>query len=402
MSGLSDHKMNIVRSLVGQANDAVVGNLQQALAGAEDDTALAGVRRLVEAEVADRRLRNAILSPVAPLFSADSKSGRQPFPPKILSMLWRALKAEAPDEVAAASRLLGDYQPDQASLEPLDELTARLAEGLRTLEPPGYQDVHDLLEKVRPGGVQDLIACLALGPTVREATMKLPDWIARTTDESAAAARLAYKDAVAIAEDNGPRFFEMLSAQMAQPWMVLRVISAVMDHPTEAYLAGSELSVFAERLLDDIDRNLEHIDRFDLNGGPAAGRKAGAIVDLVTHQISELEGSIELTRDSGWGARIQKHRKSLAGVVEGRLREIEKVVSAALPTHSIRVGRSNRSVPRLTGDPDGRAVDRAVTLLTFAEAIRTSANYGGFAATRAKVVEAIGRASCRERVYACV
>ena len=77
-------------------------------------------------------------------------------------------------------------------------------------------------------------------------------------------------------------------------------------------------------------------------------------------------------------------------MVEGRLREADKVMGQALPSHSVRVARSMKSLPRFTSEPEEKAVTRAVTLLTFIESIRSSANYGGFASTRAKVVEKMG------------
>nr|QQZ49623.1 hypothetical protein JKL49_22385 [Phenylobacterium glaciei] len=182
----------------------------------------------------------------------------------------------------------------------------------------------------------------------------------------------------------------MLAAQLAEPWTILRIVSAVMDHPTEHYLAASEFSVFAERLMDEIDKNLGKVVSFDLSGGAQAGRDAGAVVELITLQIAEIENSVELGKEGGWGGRVQKQKKSLAGVVEGRLRECDKVIGAALPSHAVRVARAMKSLPRFTGPPEEIAVTRAVTLLTFIESVRSSANYGGFASSRTKTVEKIG------------
>lgn len=391
MPGLSDQKMEIVRTLVESAPDKIVGGLHNALVSADGDTALAGVRKLVESELADRRLRNAVLSPIAPLFVGDGKPhDRLIFPVRVLAMLWRALKDEAPMDVSHAARLLVDFRPTESSPEVFDDLVARLAIGLRAQETPAYVALAQVLDAARPKGAALLIECLEMSSIVRDATLHLPEWIARTTEESAAAARVHYKDSAGISDDGGPRFFDMLSAQMAEPWSILRIVSAVMDRPTERYLASSELAIFAERLMGDIDANLKHVAQFDLNGGPAAGRRAGEVVELITQQIAEIENAVELDRESGWGARVQKQKKSLAAVVEGRLREIEKVVNLALPSHIVKVARARKSLPRLDGAVDQRAVDRTMTLLTFAEVIRSSANYGGFASTRAKVVEKVG------------
>lgn len=391
MPGLPDAKIEIVRGLVEQSPDKIISNLQNALASVEGDTALAGVRRLVEAEVADRRLRNMVLEPIAPLFAGDPKDAEKiAFPAKALAHLWRGLKSEAPDEVAKAARDLIDYRPDESSTEPFDHLVERLVEGIVAAEQHDYLLAIDMIEQARPGGVKLLLSCLELSPVVRQATLRLPEWIARTTDERAAAARLAYRDAVTSGEDAGPRFFEMLGAQLAEPWMILRVVSAVMSRPTESYLAGSELAVFALRTMDSIDANLKQVASFDLNGGAASGLAAAAIVETLTLQITELENGVELGREGGWGGRVHKQKAILASVVEGRLRELDKVLGQALPNHKVRVARMMKTEPRLSVAPDDRAVERCRSLLAFAEAIRASANYGGFASTRAKVIEKAG------------
>lgn len=391
MAGLPDAKIDIVRTLVREAPDKVVTGLRNALALAEGDTALAGVRRVVDAEVADRNLRNKVLEPIAPLFVGDgTASDRLNFPARALTLLWRGLKAQAPDEIEAAARFLPDYQPDESSTEPFDSLVEQLAYGLQVGEQRDYVAALQMIEGAKPGGTGVLLSCLAMSAVVRRATLRLPEWISRTTQERAAAARLAYRDACRFGDDAGPCFFEMLSAQLAEPWTILRIVSAVMDRPAEGYLAGSELSVFATRLMDQLDVNLKKVSGFDLNGGAASGAAAAATVETLTLQITELENAIDLGREGGWGGRIHKQKLSLAGVVESRLRELPKLQNAALPSHKVRVARTTVSEPRLTIEPDMKLVDRCRSLLAFAEGIRASANYGGFSSTRTKVIEAAG------------
>ena len=391
MPVLPDAKIDIVRTLVREAPDKVVNGLRSALAQAGGDTALAGVRRVVDAEVADRNLRNKVLEPLAPLFIGDgSAPGVLNFPARSLALLWRGLKAQAPAEVAKAALVLPDYRPDESSTEPFDVLVALLADGVQLGAQPDYAAAIALIEQTRPGGREVLLSCLAISPVVRRATLRLPEWISRTIPERAAAARLAYRDACRFGTDAGPRFFEMLGAQLVEPWTILRVVSAVMDRPVEDYLAGSELSIFALRVMDQIDGNLKSVDGFDLNGGAASGAAAAGVVETLILQITELESAIDLDRDGVWGRRIHKQKQSLAGVVEARLRELGKLQDAALPTHKVRVARTMVSDPLLTAEPDARHVDRCRSLLAFAEGVRASADYGGFSSTRSKVMEKAG------------
>lgn len=393
MAGLSEQKIEIVRTLVRSAPDRVVGGLQAALMHAAGDPTLSSVRLLVEVELADRKLRNAVLAPIAPLCVGDgSAEGILRFPAGVLGAIWRGLRAQCPHEVEIAAALLLDYRANETSADPLDDLVRRAAAGLRSGEHRDFRRALDLADAARPGGGGELCACLDLAPIVREATHKLPDWIGRSSEERSAAARLAFKDAVEISEDAGPRFFEMLAGQLPKPWMILRIISAVMDRPSEAYLAATDLAVFALRVMDDIDRGLGEVRHLDPDAGVEAALGLAKTVELLTLQAHQLDESIELTRESAWGKRVAEQKKALASVVENRLREAEKAMLAALPRHPVRVARAMKDLPRLNTPPDPAATARAVTLLSFVEEIRNSANYGGFASMRAKLLEKLGEA----------
>ena len=391
MAALSERQIAIVRTLVESAPDKVVGGLQQALAETPPASALGGVRRLVESEVADRTLRNTILSPLAPMCVGAGDDPRAlTFPSRALALVWRGLRASEAEEIEKARLALEDDAPPHILLAACDHLTGAAAAGLRERSAADFAAAADLCDKGRPGGAELMAACLDLAPVVRGATQRLAEWITHPGGETAASARLAYKDAVAIADDAGPRFFHMLAAQIAQPWMVLRVISAVMDKPTERYMSDSELANFGEALMEDVDRGLDAIAHLAADDGVPAARNAAKVADLVVHQVMELETCFDMQRDHGWGLRVVKQRARLASVVEGRLHEAEKAAVEALPTHAAGRLRGRRPMPRLTTPPDPRLVARATALLSFSEELRTTANYGGFSATRAKMVEHLG------------
>jgi hypothetical protein len=397
MVALSDRKIEIVRTLVESAPDKIVGGLQRALAETGGDSVLAGVRQMVEAEAADRMLRNAVFAPVAPLCVGDgSDTHSLVFPARALTFVWRGLKTAAPAEMAAAQAAAQDLAAAIAAKRRLtdptkafDAVVIAAAEHLRTSEARDFRTAAEMCERARAGGAEAFAACMDISPVVRRAIPRLPDWVAQPADEVTAAARLAFKDAVEIAEDAGPRFFEMLAAQIAPPWMVLRIISAVMDKPTERYLHDSELGGFPERIMNDIDEALKAVSRLDLDAGPAAGREAAERIDLITEQTFELEVCIELTRDHGWGKRILNQKKALASVAEARLKDAEKLSAAALPTGSAGVRNFRKATPRLEEPPDARIVNRALTVLAFAEAARPFAGHGGFSASHTKSLEKI-------------
>ena len=398
MPVLSDRKIEIVRTLVEAAPDKIVGGLQRALSGTGGESALAPVRQLVEAEAADRVLRNAIFLPIVPLCVGDgTTSQRLTFPARALALVWRGVKTVAPAQVEAARLAAGQLAAALAAQQRLpdpskvfDEAVAAAVEALRSGQERDFRQAAETLDRARPDGAKAFAACLDIAPVVRRAIPKLADWVAQPAQEISAAARLAFKDSVAIDEEGGPRFFEMIGGHLAPHWMVLRVISAVMDKPTERYLHDSELGDFAERVMSDIDAALKAIGKLDLDGGPEPAREAARRVGLISEQAFELEACMDLYKDHGWGKRILEQKQALAGLVERLLKDAEKLVDQSLPTGSNRLSRIRKHVPRFDGPVDARAVTRAQTALAFAQEVRPFAGNGGFSASHTKVMEKLG------------
>ena len=132
MPALSERKIEIVRTLVEAAPDNIVGSLQRALAETGHDTALADVRQLVEAEARDRRLRNAVLQPIAGLCSGITPGETAlKFPSKVLVHIWRGLATGAAPQVAEAAAALLDYSRDEPPPEVYDQLSAIATESLK-------------------------------------------------------------------------------------------------------------------------------------------------------------------------------------------------------------------------------------------------------------------------------
>ncbi|MDQ0463515.1 hypothetical protein QO010_001286 [Caulobacter ginsengisoli] len=389
MAELSAAKVEILRDLVAMAPDAVVFMLEDRLSDdTSSDGALAAVRALVTHEATDRRVRNSALSPVAALFRP-AAAGQLTFPSHALRLIWRGLKAEAPDQVREAELFCLRFNDDEDPPRVFDDLCKTAAEQLAAGEQTDFAAAAQACAKANDEGVAALVGCLELSRIVRPATRRLADWVRRMNSESTALVRLHYRDACALEADGGIHFFEMLAAQMSEPWQILRIISAVMDKPSETYLAASEMASFADRVFTDIDQQLTIIRGFDLAGGEAAARSVAQAVRRASNQIAEFEDSVRMA-GGPWAQRLANQKKSLALAVESRLKDVSKVVDLALPTQSLRYGaRMVKAAPKLTTDPDPVQIARALTLLNFADGVRAEADGAGFGAVRTKVFEAL-------------
>jgi hypothetical protein len=389
MPGLSDSQLAVIRTLIDTAPDAAIRSLDAALASeTRADTAMGAIRDLVSAEAGERRTRNLVLAPIASLCPRTERAfEHETFPYRTLSMIWRALKAADPDRFRAAISASTTWGSDEPIPLVFDELTAMAAAGLRQPEGTPFAGCVDLLNGEEEGAAETFAEYLDLSPLAREAQKRLPEWIGHMSDERAAQVRLAFRDATAISPDAGPHFLELMICRLDEPWQILRVVSALMENPSDAYLAASELAHVGERLMADIDGRLDDLTGFDPYGGTAAGAAAAEAVRLAVVQISEFELSIDLKKDGPWGQRITKQKQTLAQKVEALLNKADDAVDRAMPLKPVKFGSKTRGAPNYRNAPDPRAVIKAEGLLSFLHMVRGSASAGGYASLRAKTIE---------------
>jgi hypothetical protein len=390
MAGLSEAKLGSVKLLIQTAPDAAISDLEATLSGcSERHETMRLIQQMVMTEAVDRRARNAVFSPLVPLCGPKRETLRRlRFPRAALVQLWRGLKLVDPEGVQAAFSVINDYDPAAAAIV-FDELCRKAAEGLRAKADPPFQTAAGLLDTAMPEGAALFASYLDITPVARAALFRMSDWLGRLNEERITAARLAFRDATAVAEDSGPRLLEIVYAHLEEPWAILRLVSAVMHRPADAYVANSELATFGARLLDDIDDRLAVVSAFAPEGGIEAGVLAGRAVRIAALEMQEFDECVDLSREGPWGARINNQKRALSVAVENRLKKAEADVAAALPLHTGFVRPGTRGHPRLDAEPDWRLVNRARAVLTLMHEVRSSAERLGFGSLWATVGEAV-------------
>ena len=393
MGQLSESQLATVRALLNSAPDCAVRDLELTLAeGSERHDTMRAIHGMVAAESLDRRARNAVFRPVAPLCSrSPARLGGVQFPAAALAGVWRGLKIDGGHNVRMAIAGADPHSYEPPADEVYDALCVEAAAGLRARANQGYAAAADALEAAPGEGVESFAGYLDIAPVARSALNRMHDWLGRLNEERIASARLAFRDAVAVAEDAGPRLLEILYAHLEEPWAVLRLVSAVMQRPDDRFVASSELAVFGTRVLDDIDAQLKLVAAFDADLGVAAGLLAGAAVRTATLEVQEFDESMDLSPEGPWGSRLSRQRKALVLAVEGRLKAVEAQVSGALPVQNSGGFKSKglRGQPRLQSDPDVRQVQRALAFLSFLREVRPAGERLGFGALWTKTYEQV-------------
>jgi hypothetical protein len=390
MGDFSEVRLGAVRRLIEQVPDGTIRSLEGVLAhGGRGDRAIAAVHDIINAEVMARRVRTAVFSPLVPLCERNPMPvERMSFPSASLTLAWRAVTDSRPELIDKAMRSAVHLRHDDRPPPLFDEICAVVAAGVRGADP-AFAPLIKLLDGEK-GRVEKFAQALDLVPVVRATLPKLPIWVRTLSNDYAAPIRLAFRDSTAVREDAGPIFMELLFGHLEEPYQVLRLISLVMDKPSDRYLASSELASFGQRLLADIDRRIEALKSFDPSRGLEGGVDLAASVHTATILINEFDQWLAINREGPWGSRLAAQKRSLALSAEARMREVEPAVNAALPVQPMRfASRSVRGTPKMVEPLDERAVRKAAGLLGFLYETRACASYGGFGHLRAKVVESL-------------
>jgi hypothetical protein len=389
MGAALNDRLGSVRAMLETAPDAAVRDLDRAMR-ADASESLAPVRELVRVELSDRAARDAVLAPLIPLCAPRADGFKQVlFPAGTLSRLWRALRALEPTMVTVAASNLTLSRKDEILPPECDALCRAAAAALKRGDP-AMQGLTRFLEDYQAGTTALFAAYVELIPVARAGVRRLPAWLRDMSDDHAAAVRLLFKDAAAVAEDASPRMWEILLAHAAEPWTLLRVVSAVTHHGGDSYVFASELAECCERLMADIERRVNVLRQFEVDGGPEAGEAAAGAVAVAISEIQEFEASLDLNKDGPWGTRLARLRESLHNLVESHLKRTPKIVGEALPLQQVRIGGMKlRMEPRLDQPPDARLVRRAITSLTFFDRARAAAAQAGYETIRAKAGEDI-------------
>ena len=389
MGAPTTDRLGMVQAMLESAPDSAVRGLDVALRS-DRSASLAPVRALVRAETADRAVRDLVLAPLVPLCTPRTDGFTQALLPSgALSRLWKGLHALEPLAITVVASNLTLDSEDGSHPPAADDLCRSAAAAIRD-GVPAMEPLIRFLEGAKPGSAGQFAGYVELVPLARPAIKRLPAWLRNMGGENAAAVRLLFRDADAIAADASPRLVEILLAHIQEPWKLLRVISGMTNRGGDRYLSSSEMAEFFERVIADIEGRVVALRAFDLDGGPEGAVTASAALAMGIAEIVEFEECLDLNKEGPWGQKILKHKGALSSLAEGYLKKSLKIVAEAFPMQQVRVGGVNlRSEPRLSHAPDPRLIRRAMASLTFFERCRNNAMSGGYGTVRIKVGEEI-------------
>lgn len=380
MAALSAEHRVVIDQLVERCPDVMLSKLARMTLGMPGAKAQA-LAEVLNGAALDRRRRAFALGAVGPLFAPRGDGVEAlAFPPSVFARLWAEARAREDANLALLD------EEDASALVVAERMCRAASAAVR--DQPALVWPATLAPDRREAGLRDLAACLDLAFLARKGVALLPALIGRPTGDQLAELRLLIKDAAAVAPDGARRMLDILFAHLADASLVLRVVTqSSAAAGRESFLSASELAVYVERLLDQVNIRVERVAAFNPAAGDAVQRLSADIVWCST-VLQELDLTLKLQPDSAWGQSVRAARGRVGAQLTSLMKAGEKALDAALPLSRMQVaGRMTRPGPQLEADPDSPAVARARTLLTAVTATRASASAYGVEGDRKKLVE---------------
>lgn len=387
MAELSVAQRAVLAQMLERVPDSVLKTLSGAVAQMPGARA-AALSIMLADETIDRRRRAIAFAPLLPMFR------RRPdgveavnFPSGVLPRLWKAASSKEPELLL----VLDDYRPieDNPKMRTVADRICVAAAG-------AVRDQPDLIwppngdEAARAKGLEELALCFDLAAMARRGLLILPDLILRPTGDQLAELRLLIRDSAEITADGGPRMLEIFFAHLGDASLILRlVVHSSKAAAKEGFLSESEMAGFVNRLLVEVEARITRIASHKPGAKADPGPGVRADVAWCAETLGELDVTLQLDPESGWGKQAREARDRINGALSKTLRGLDKTMDRLMPTREVKTtGRMTRKVADLEAEAAPlEAVQAAVVLLTLLGALRTAAQVFGCETLRHQVVQ---------------
>jgi hypothetical protein len=370
MADLSVAQRVALAQVIAGRPDTMLGRLATAVARMPGDRA-----RSLEAMLADAgrdRMRRARgMAALAPMFRprADGVCGVR-FPAPVMTRLWSIVAQRQADMMRYLDLRSGREEDVIQITAACVRLWATAAAAVRD-QPDAVWPETIAVVSGQPGDREARLEALAqlcdLGGLAVRALPMLKTWIGRPDADQLAELRLMVRDAAAISDNGARDFIEILSAHLADAPLVLRLV-VNSSHAAErsAFLSGSELATFVNRLIDAAEVRAAAIARY----------KAGEAIDALCADLQwlfdfliEIDATVTVQPDSVWGKRIRRVRLGVSEVLSELLEWAGRTVDKILPMARVQTaGRMTRKLPNLDAplyDISMAAAETALDLIRF-------------------------------------
>jgi len=390
MAELSVAHRAVLAQMLERVPDGVLKTLAMAVGQMPGERARALDQMLAD-ETTDRRRRAVAFAPLLPMFRPRPDGvASLTFPAAVLPRLWKATAAREPMLPPQLDDIR--FREDDPTVVAVANRICIAASGVVRDEPAIIWPAAGWDIEARADGLHELAACFDLAILARRGIAALPALMLRPTESQLAELRLMIGDGAEIAPDGGPRLLEILFAHLDEAALVLRlVIHSSRAAGKEGVLSESEMAVFVDRLIAEVEARVTRIAAF--RPGPAgAAPETGLKADILWcgETLAEMDRTFQLDPDGAWGKSAREARARINHTLSATLKSTEKALETIMPTRRVQTtGRMTREAADLDQMAGPEAVEAARVMLTLIGAIRSSAQVFGCESLRYQLVQTV-------------
>ncbi|CAL1690741.1 hypothetical protein MMB232_00875 [Brevundimonas subvibrioides] len=390
MAELSVAHRAVLAQMLERVPDSVLKTLSMAVGQMPGERARALSEMLAD-ETTDRRRRAFAFAPMLPMFRPRPDGvGSLTFPSAVLPRLWKAAAAKEPALLTRFDDIR--YREQDADVVAVANRFCVAASGVIRDQPDIIWPAAGWDPAARDEGLRELAACFDLAVLARRGIVALPALILRPSEDQLAELRLMIRDGAEIAPDGGPRLLEILFAHLGEAALILRlVIHSSRAAGKEGVLSKSEMAVFVDRLIGEVEARVARIAAFR-PGRAGAAPEASLKADIAWcgETLAELDRTFQLDPDGAWGKSAREARIRINRTLSATLKSTEKALEKIMPTRRVQTtGRMTREVAALDQLAGPEAVETARVMLTLVGAIRSSAQVFGCESLRYQLVQSV-------------
>jgi len=385
MSSIPVQKRALLREMFSSMPIRHLESLSEALSYSKD-AKFTEVASMLATEESSRRLRDSVFTPFKGFFlnrEKDPKYDGKAFPYWFYRKLWAKL-CEREDGLIPLA-VIDNHHYSVADDTPTSFLGLIKAAGaLCRLNGDEFKDAsgeipYELLE--------DFAAYCDIYRLSAELLGELKETISRPDANRSARLRIMFRYASDIHEDGSVRLMETAYAYLKDPASVLKIISIILDRPSDRFLVISEMARFGERALAKLEAFGTRLMEYRRQPHFSQLVDFGLEASQALKEIHSIQDAIELTKDGPLGKRLSIVQTKIIDFIEETIKSYDRPLKDVFP----QTGSKNRSMPRVEAIIKPESMLRLSHIIEFCFSVQPLASTCGYLVLLNQVFEKIGR-----------
>jgi hypothetical protein len=386
MAVLPFQKRALLREMFSSMPIRHLESLSEALSYSKDPK-FSEVAAMIATEESSRRLRDNVFTPFSGFFlnrDKDPKYNGKTFPYSFYRKLW-AILCEREDGLIPLA-VIDNHHYNISDAAPYSFLgLIKSAAALCRLNGDDFKDVRS--GEIPYEMLEDFAAYCDLYRLAVDLLGDIKEAIFRPDATRSARLRIVFRHAADIHEDGAVRLMEIAYSYLKDPASVLKIISILLDRPSDRFLVMSEMATFGERSIARTENFGVKLTEYRRQPNFSQLSAFGLEASQALKEIHAIQDAIELTKDGPLGKRLSATQGKIIDFIEETIKSYDRPLKDVFPFS----GSKGRSMPRVDGIIKPESIERLKNIIEFCFCVQPLASTCGYLVILNQAFETMGR-----------